>query len=168
MPAIARAGIGVGAAECWSATATTSPFARGAIVIDTVMPPLATATLRWRDSSTPPSVRSGRRGGCVLREIDREGAVVAVEDHRAERAGAASPIGAESVALLVERHAASSIRDARRADRLERGGEIEHALAVDRIDPRRAGVARGAIEQVDDLRAGEVGEGLGEQRHRAR
>ena len=47
-------------------SSATSPLLRGASVIETVMPPCASATLRNRDWSADPSERSGLRRAIVL------------------------------------------------------------------------------------------------------
>ena len=167
-PAIARAVSASALAQSACVPARSSPFGarcqrqRDGRVARRQRPGCAAAFC-----STPPSVRAGRGAVDRAGEIDREGAVVAVEDHRAELALRASPIGADSVALVVERRPRYAIRRRSTCRPAGTRGQVEHAVAIDASTPA-APASRAVREQkVDDLRAGEVGERLREQRDRA-
>ena len=97
-------------------------------------------------------------------QVHGEGAVVTVDHHRPQCADAGIAHRRRQRAVGAGRDGHGRSRDGGGAERLERAGQVEHALTIDRVDSRRAGVAGALIEDADDLRAGQVGERLRQQR----
>jgi hypothetical protein len=102
-----------------------------------------------------------------LGEVDRKGTGIAVQDHRAIALPRCCVTGrGGKIAIHPGRDRNLASRQAGRPDRLEGARDVKGATTENRIGPGRAEVV-GALEQyIDDLLAGQVGEGLRHQRHR--
>ena len=99
---------------------------------------------------------SGLRASALaqrLGEVDDEGARIAVEDDRAQRslAGAAVAGGLGQVARWTRRSPRPGAGQAGRADRLEGAGDVEPAVAEDRIDARPRRGRRPSVNRMSTI-----------------